>query len=203
MTVALVTRVSPLVAQRAPFIDLRPPVNGGALSVSVRDVLTETSFDELLRNGFPTSMHFVVEAWTVGRWFDVEVGRVEWDVIVRYDLVDRSYYVDRRTLGAITPLGNYSRFADAKAASELSFQPSIASPAVGKDGYFSVRVDVQTLDISDLAEMQRWLRGEARPAVRGRRNPGTALTRGVRTLMSRVLGGEVRHLETRSAVVRY
>jgi len=64
-------------------------------------------------------------------------------------------------------------------------------------------VDVETLDISDLTEMQRWLQGEARPAVQGRRNPGTALTRGLRTLVTRLLGGEVRHLERRSAVLQF
>ena len=62
---------------------------------------------------------------------------------------------------------------------------------------------MQTLDISDLAEMQRWLEGEARPAVQGKRNPGTALTRGLRTLVTRLLGGEVRHLEARSPVMTF
>jgi hypothetical protein len=104
--------------------------------------------------------------------------------------------------GTITSLGSYARFADARAASELAYAPPLALPA-GKRGYVAVQVDVQSLQMSDLAETQRWLQGEARPAVQGRRNPGKALTRGLSTLLTRLLGGEVRHLEKRSAEVQF
>jgi hypothetical protein len=67
----------------------------------------------------------------------------------------------------------------------------------------AVQAELQTLDVSDLDELERWLRGEASPAVRGKRNPGTAITRGVRSLASRLLGGEVRRLEARSPAVSY
>jgi hypothetical protein len=52
--------------------------------------------------------------------------------------------------------------------------------------------------VSDLDEVERWLRGELRPAVRGQRNPGTAVTRGVRTVVAKLLGAEKRHYEERS-----
>ena len=94
-------------------------------------------------------------------------------------------------------------FIDARAASEIAHMPALTFPAAGRKGYVAVQVDVQTLAISDLTEMQLWLQGEARPAVRGKRNPGTALTRGLRTLVTRLLGGEVRHLESRSAVLQF
>ena len=81
--------------------------------------------------------------------------------------------------------------------------PTLTLPPTGRQGYVTVQVDVQTLDISDLAEMQRWVQGEARPAVQGKRNPGTALTRGLRTLVTRLLGGEVRHLEARSPILTF
>ena len=165
-------------------------------------MLTDKPFDELLRNGFPARVQFRAEVWTTGRWFDDVVERVEWDIIVRYDLIDRTYEVIRRTREGIASLGSYSRFADARAASELPFLPPLTMPA-GRRGYIAVQVDLQTLEISDLAEMQRWLRGEARPAVQGRRNPGTALTRGLRTLVTRLLGGEVRHLEARTPMMQF
>jgi len=41
--------------------------------------------------------------------------------------------------------------------------------------------------------VERWLRGEVRPALRGDRNPGTALTRTVRSFFVRLLGGQRRH----------
>lgn len=200
--VALVVSATPLSAQGPPRIDIRQQNGTTPPAFAARDVITAVPFDELLRNGFPARLHFGVEVWTTGRWFDEVVDRADWDVIIKYDLIDRTYEVVRILRGAITSLGNYTRFQDARAASELAHAPVLNTPA-GRRGYFAVQVDVQTLDVSDLAEMQRWLRGEARPAVQGKRNPGTALTRGVRSLVSRLLGGEVRRLETRSPVQQF
>ncbi|HYW30671.1 MAG TPA: hypothetical protein VE869_04120 [Gemmatimonas sp.] len=209
--------VAILQAQGPPQVDVRlvPAASAGtpssgssgsaptAASVAVRRVLDAKSFDELLRNGFPARLHVRGETWTIGRWFDEIVGREEWDVIVRFDLIDKSYEVARVTSDAIVPLGTYARFADARAASELSHAMQIPAAARGRRGYVNVQVDVQTVEMSDLDEVQRWLRGEARPVVQLRRSPGTALTRGLRTLVSRLLGGEVRLLEARTPTVQF
>ena len=199
---ALLFCVRPAWAQQVPHIELRPPSAAAGFAVAMRDVLSEKPFDELLRNGFPTSLHFRAEVWTEGRWFDEVVDRAEWDVRVTYDLLDRTYDVFRRSRVDFTPLGTYSQFADARAASELMFTPTLKFP-VGKKGYITVRVDVVTLDNTDLAEMQRWLKGEAKPAVQGKRNPGTAIANGLRTLISRLLGGESRHFDKQSAVMQF
>lgn len=203
--IALVAGTAPLSAQGPPRIDMRLSAGTAGTAPSTfaaRDVLTAVPFDEMLRNGFPARLHFRVELWTTGRWFDDVVDRTEWDVIIRYDLIDRTYEVVRIAGGTISSLGNYSRFQDARAASELPHAPTLNVPS-GRRGYYSVQVDVQTLDVSDLAEMQRWLRGEARPAIQGKRNPGTALTRGVRSLVTRLLGAEIRRLESRSPVQQF
>lgn len=190
-----------------PEIDIR--TFSGALSptVAVRNVLTERPFGEPMRNGFPTRIHVRAEVWTIGRYFDEIVGREEWEIIVRYDITDRVYEVARFTVDAPTQLGTYTRLADARAASELAFamafSPASLANARGKKGYVAAQVDVQTVEMSDLDEVQRWLRGEAQPVVRGRRSPGTALTRGIRALFSRLLGGEVRHYEGRTGVLQF
>lgn len=194
--------VRPLMAQESPRIDIRPPSAGEGPAIAVRNVLTDKPFDELVRNGFPARLHFRVEAWTVGRWFDDVVARAEWEVQLLYNPIDRTYEVARRTNEGVASLGTYERFADARAASELAYAPLMRLPG-GKKGYVSVQVDVESLDISDLDETRRWLQGEARPAVQGRRNPGTALTRGLKTLTTRLLGGEVRHLEKKSPVQQF
>ncbi len=200
--VTLGTSVTPAAAQNAQRVDITLPSSATGVTVAARNVL-DSSFVELMRNGFPTRLSFRTEMWTTGRWFNDIVDRVEWDVIVSYDLIDRTFRVARWTRQGVLPLGTYSRFADARAASEIPYLPQLRLPAQGRRGYITVQVDVQTLDISDLAEMQRWLEGEARPAVQGKRNPGTALTRGLRTLVARLLGGEVRHLEARSSVIQF
>ena len=60
----------------------------------------------------------------------------------------------------------------------------------------------KALTRTDLDELERWLRGDARPAVQGNGNPGTALGRGVRKLFARLVGGERRNLRTRSGTFR-
>jgi hypothetical protein len=190
-------------AQSRPEIDIRMTASAFPPAVSVRDVLTEREFDELLRSGFPARLHVRAEVWTQGRWFDEVRGRAEWDVIVQYNVIDRTYDVARLVGTRVTPLGSYLRFADARAASELPHQPALPAPQRGQKAYVLVQAELQTLDVSDLDELERWLRGEATPAVRGKRSPASALTRGVRTLASRLLGGEVRRLEARSPTMPF
>ncbi len=191
----------PLAAQSPPRIDITPAASPTAPTVAIRSVLGAKPFDELLRNGFPARLHVRAELWTLGRWFDDVFSRDEWDVFVRYDLIDRTYEVARITEDRITPLGSYATFADARAASELPYTPDLAVPRRGRRGYIVVQVDVQTVEMGDLDEVQRWLRGEVRPAVRGKRSPGNALGSGMRTLVTRLLGGEVRRLEARSPTI--
>ena len=190
-------------AQSRPEIDIRVAPTAYPPLVAVRGVLTEKPFDELLRSGFPARLHVRAELWSIGGWFDDVLSRVEWDIVVRYDAIDRTYDVARFVAGRLMPLGSYVRFADARAASELAYLPALATPPRGRKSYVAVQAELQTLDVSDLDELERWLRGEVSPAVRGKRNPGTALTRGVRSLASRLLGGEVRRLEAKSPAVRY
>lgn len=185
-------------AQAKPVIDIRMTAQSYPPLVAVRNVLVERDYDELLKHGFPVRMHLRAELWTVGRYFDDVRGRAEWNVIVQYNVVDRTYDVARVVGERLTPLGSYVRFADARAATELAYLPALPTPRRGQKGYVLVQADVQALDVSDLDEVERWLRGEGGPAVRGKRSPASALTRGVRTLASRILGGEVRKLEARS-----
>ena len=94
--------------------------------------------------------------------------------------------------GAATPLDRLAYMAD-RAMGALEFRPS-RGPR---------HRTASAVELSDLDEVQRWLRGEARPAVQGRRSPGTALTRGLRTLVSRMLGGEVRRLEAKTPTMQF
>jgi len=185
-------------AQGSPSIDIRVTAQSYPPLVAVRNVLAENDYDELLRNGFPVRMHIRAELWTVGRYFDDVRGRVEWDVILQYNVVEKSYEVARLVGDRVTALGSYRYFADARAASELAYLPALPAPKRGQKGYVLVQAGVQALEVTDLDELERWLRGEAQPAVRGKRSPASALTRGVRTLASRILGAEVRQLEARS-----
>jgi hypothetical protein len=85
---------------------------------------------------------------------------------------------------------------------ERPFRPTIRAAANRSTQYYNVILTLEMVSVGDLDELQRWVNGDLRPAVRGQRNPGTALSRGARTLLSRLLGGERRTLESRSRTFR-
>jgi hypothetical protein len=199
---ALTTLGAPLDAQRRARLELTlpPPELATSEGPTVRSprVLAERQVRDLLRNGFPARLHYRLELWSVGGMLNDLERTTEWDVIVRYDALDRTYAVARLAGGQVTVLGRFEQFDDAQEAVERPYRAPITAPRRGRGYYYNLILDVEMLSLSDLDEVERWLKGELRPAVRGRRNPGTALTRGVRTLFVRLIGGERRHYELRS-----
>lgn len=182
-------------------IELSPTALRGVEAPRVRAlrVLSDARLRDLLRNGFPARLHWRVEAWSTRGWFDDLKGAVEWDVIVRYEPLERRYEIVRIDAeGNPTPLGRTETFANVEAIIERPQQPPILPPRRRDRVYYNVSLDVEMLSVSDLDEVEQWLRGELRPAVRGQRNPGTAVTRGVRTVVAKLLGAEKRHYEERS-----
>jgi hypothetical protein len=171
-------------------------------SVSSAGLLADASMRDLLSNGFPARLHYRLERWASGRWFDDLKAAFEWDVILKYDVLGKKYQVVRVVNKKAEALGEYPAAADAEGAAEAPYKVAIALPKKGERGYYNLLLDVETLSLSDLDEVQRWLRGELKPAVSGKKNPGTALGRGVRTLVVRLLGGEKRHYEARTGTFR-
>ena len=199
----LLLTAAPGLAQRSPRVEIALP--SAALRstegprVQALRVLSDSRLRDLLRNGFPARLHWRVELWSTRGWFDDLKGAVEWDVIVRYEPLERRYEIVRiDSDGNPTPLGRTESFANVEAIIERPQQPPILPPQRRDRLYYNVALDVEMLSVSDLDEVERWLRGELRPAVRGQRNPGTAVTRGVRTVVAKLLGAEKRHYEERS-----
>jgi hypothetical protein len=170
--------------------------------VSTGGVLAHGQIPELVRSGFPARARVRLELWRVGDWFDDNETTLEWDVIVVYDGASQSYQVRRRLRDQVEHLGGYPTLAAAEAALERPFRVPIAPKQRGRRYYYHLTVEVEALSLSDLDELERWLRGDLRPAVRGRRSPLAALGRGTRILVVRVLGGERRRFERRSATFR-
>ena len=192
-------------AQAQRGVEIRLPTRAALASegplVRVVGVLDERDLRDLLDHGFPIRLHFRAELWTVAGWFNDLRGSWEWDVVIRQNAMARTYEVARLVGDEVTPLGEFTRLAAAVQAAERPYRVPLLPPR-GRRSYWNLVVDVETLSMSDLDEVERWLRGELRPAVRGRRNPGTAVGRGLKTLATRLLGGETRHYEVRSETFR-
>lgn len=164
--------------------------------VSVEGLLDDPGLYEALRGGLPLRLELHAELWRKAEPFD------------RLEGVHR---VSRALLRA--PLGEgyllddgrvqrrHATLASAEGALRAAFQPPLRPDAPGRY-YYLVRLRVETLSSSDLEELQRWLRGEAGPAVAGDQPVGRALERGVRRLFVRMLRLPARRYEARTPIFR-
>ena len=204
--VAALVLAAPLGAQKRPHVEVLPPAQNAwaddAPFVSSSGLLSDASMRDLLANGFPARLHYRLERWVAGRFFDDLKAAFEWDVVLKYDVLGKKYQAVRVVNKKVESLGEFGAVDDAQSAVEAPFKTGIALPKKGQRGYYNLLLDVETLSLSDLDEVERWLRGELKPAVSGKKNPGTAVGRGVRTLVVRLLGGEKRHYEARTGTFR-
>jgi hypothetical protein len=184
-------------------VELPPPDSLARLGPVVRatNVLTDGSVRELLDHGFPVRLRYRVELWSTAGWFDDQIGATQWELVARFDALHRMYDVVEVYGDSVAPLGSFGQLAAAVAELERPRRAPLAARASGQQ-YYNVVLTLELLSVSDLDELQRWLRGDLSRAVRGQRNPGTALGRGARTLFTRLLGGETRTLEVQSRKFR-
>ncbi|HEX6628170.1 MAG TPA: hypothetical protein VF105_09455 [Gemmatimonadaceae bacterium] len=203
--VAALAFTAPLEAQKVRLEILPPPLNAWGddePSVTSAGLLADGAMRDLLSNGFPARLHYRLERWQAGRWFDDLKAAYEWDVVMKYDVLGKKYQVVRLVNNKPQSLGEYVGVTDAENAVEEPYRVAISLPQKGQRGYYNLLLDVEMISLSDLDEVNRWLRGELKPAVSGKKNPGTAIGRGVRTLIVRLLGGEKRHYEARTGTFR-
>jgi hypothetical protein len=196
---AIAQRVAPRL--EVSLLAFSPPVGA---SVRAAGMLRDPELLELLRNGFPAAMRFRLELWRVGGFFDEIEGAVQWNTLVRFDPYTQQYLAVRRQGSAVQEdFGGFPTIEAVEArVLERPFEVALRPRRSGAQYYYNVVLDVESLSVSDLDELQRWLRGELKPAVRGKRSPLSALREGFEKLLSRVLGGETRHFESRSGTFR-
>lgn len=196
LLVALALAVAPAraaVAQRTRVevaLPARDRLTTEGPQVRATGVLGDRQLQELMRSGFPTRMRFRLELWSDDGVVDDLRGTREWDIIVRFDPLDRTYriyeVVGKQGGG---PVGSAPAIAGARELVERWRPVPLVTRRRGRY-YYTVALDVETLSLTDLDELERWLRGELQPAGVNPVAAGNALTRGFRTLMARLLGGE-------------
>jgi hypothetical protein len=198
----------PLSAQLRPRLEFTLPAADALVkqgpSLRAVDVISDKEARSLLESGFPAQLHFRIELWSAGRVFDAMRSSVEWDLFVYYDALGKKYRVVRVEDDgkAVTSAGQFSSFEEMVREVERPQRVPLKAEVHPNAQYYIGVLDVESLSLTDLDEVERWLRGELQPAVRGDGNPGTALGRGIRRMFVRLLGAERRNLQARSGTFR-
>jgi hypothetical protein len=203
LAVAALLWTAPLFAQRGrAHVDVAvtpaQALSEGPAITSV-NLLSDDQTRRLLRQGFPARIHYRLELWRKGQWFDDLNGRVAWEVLVAYDPTTQLYTVLRRS-GDDAVYENFGGFASVTSAELQISRPFRATLHPSRSGryYYNLIVDVETLTVSDLDALQQWLRGTTAPGSDG--NPLTVIRSGIGTLLSRVLGGSKVQFQNTSGV---
>ena len=163
-------------------------------------LLADGKFVGLMRSGFPLRLHYRLDLWRVrGSWFDQFVREFSWDAVARNDPLADDFVLIRQG-GAVT---RYATPDELAAALDIPYTVTL-QPARGASGrfYFVARLEVTTLNDTDLQELSRWLSGDVGPAVSGEGNFGEALARGAQRVLVRLAGLPRQQLEARSPTFR-
>jgi hypothetical protein len=162
------------------------------------DVLNDGQTRDLLRNGFPARLHFKMEIWHSGFPFSTLEGTDEWNVIVRFDPLQKRYRAARLHEDSVSVIGDFEQYPALATALAAPYVVPLVPKRRGSVYLYSATLDVEMLSLSDLDEVERWLRGEMGPAVRGEKDAGGAIGRGLRLFFVRLVGAERRHYQATS-----
>ena len=173
-------------------LDVGVPSQATPVTVTATGLFADPDMRELVRSGFPASLRYRLELWRAGGLFNDLEGTQEWELIVQYDPSGQRYRVIRREAGRLEDLGSFATLSTAQAVLERPLRMTLAPQRQAKRYYYNFVLDISALSVSDMDQLERWLRG-----VRGG-TAASALGNGVRTLMLRMLGGEKRHYSRNS-----
>ena len=184
-------RPAPLHAQRPLTLAVGGPQAQWRPVARLDGVLRDRGLRRALEDGLPLRFHFRVELWRKDL-LDQLVGAHEVSRAVLRSPLDEGFVVEDGRTERI-----YPTLEAAEAALQAAFAAPLQPRVTGRY-YYLARLDVESLSLSDLDELRRWLRGEARPAVQGRKPVERAVERGVRRFFVRILGLPTRRYEVRS-----
>jgi hypothetical protein len=179
----------------APAPALTVILQSGVPRIQTTGLLADGKFVGLMRSGFPLRLHYRLELWrSRSGWFDQYISELPWDAVARHDpLADD--FVLIRTDGSVA---RYGAPEDLGRGLEIPYRVDLKVGGGSGNFYYLCRLDVTTLNDTDLEELTRWLKGDVSPAVSGGGNLGGALARGAERLLVRIAGLPRLTLEARS-----
>ena len=165
----------------------------GAPRIALGPVLDDDALRDAVGSGLPLRLRFTVELWK-DEWFDDLVGQEAWSAVLAYEPLERLFLAGDDD-GEV--LLRFSTYDDARDSLERVWAPAVRPRAGGKY-YYLVTLEIETLSLSDLDELERWLGGELEPVVRGGGSVTGAVGTGVKRLLIRVLDLPARRYVARS-----
>lgn len=181
--------------QRPLTVMVTGAANGWRPVVRMNGVLRDRALRDALASGLPLRFRFRTELWQKGT-FDRLVAAEEAAVALVRDPLGEGYSLEtgRSARG-------FDSLDEVEAAIPATWNTVLRPQGEGRF-YYLVTLDIETLSLSDMEELRRWLRGDARPAVEGRAPVSQAVGRGVRRAVVRLLGLPTRHYEVRTPAFR-
>ncbi len=175
-----------------PPISLELVPETGAVQIELGEILGSGRIERSLEGGLPVRIGIVTELWR-DRLLDSQEGRHEWRATVRYDPLSELYRIEVAdgVLGQATALAAVTELLRRQLDVPLG-------PTAPGTYYYLARIEIETLSLSDVDELRRWLRGELGPAVEGEGEVGGAFAEGIRRLLVRALGLPVERHQARS-----
>lgn len=178
-------------AQGAP-VSMRVDQQGAAFVIG--GVLADRELADAARSGLPIRLRARVELWR-DKFIDELVDDSTWSVVVAFEPLTRRFFV-RSTAGAEAARA-FASFEAARTAVERTYPLAMIPRRPGRY-YFTGSLEIETLSVSDLQELERWLQGNLQPAVGGDQSIPGAIGDGAKRLLIRVLGVPSRRFEART-----
>jgi hypothetical protein len=170
----------------------------GEAAVEIVDLFSDPSLVEAVRSGLPLRIRIRIQLWKDG-FFDSQKGQHEWRASVLFDPLTRRYRL--QTSEQAEAQIEVNTLFEARRALQFTLDVPLRPRESGKY-YYTADVQMETLSLSDLEELQRWLQGELVPAVTGERDVEGALAKGFRRVLVRMLGLPARRFQVQSPPFR-
>ena len=194
LTALLGFPVSGLEAQESEPLRFQILPETGEAVMDIVEIFSDESLVEAVLSGLPLRIWVRVQLWKDG-FFDNQKDQHEWRASVLFDPLTRRYRVQssERTGAEV----EVNTLEEARGALQLSLSIPIRPTKPGRY-YYIAAVEMETLSLSDLEELQRWLQGELAPVVSGEGDMEGALATGFRRVLVRMLGLPAKRFQVQS-----